>query len=172
MRVNVVQFVQHRLSFSLSRWKWRMNLLLRQHKTRCEQMISEFLIWKRLHAETKNNRRSHNQHSQRLQLVICLLHVQNCFNRFSDNEKQIDKRKRAHSVKRLQSSSFHVRRNIQIDSTRCNRSAHRRRFADANAAHIIDEHNHLKNTTFKQHNWSRVHDQLTCEQRNQLWNAF
>jgi hypothetical protein len=86
MRVNVVQFVQHRLSSDLSRREWRTNLFLRQHKIRCEQMIDEFFIWRRLHAEIKNNRRSHNQYSQRLQLVICFLHIQNCVNRFKDNE--------------------------------------------------------------------------------------
>ncbi len=58
-----------------------------------------------------------------------------------------------------------MKRNIQIDSTRCNKLIHRRRFADANAIHIINEHNRLKNTTFKQHNKFRVHDQLTCKQR-------
>jgi hypothetical protein len=166
MCVNVVQFVQHRLSSDLSRWKWRTNLLLHQHKIRCEQMIDVFFIWKRLHVEIKNNRRLHNQHSQRLQRVICFLHIQNRFNRFKDNEKQINIRKKTHFVKRFQSSSFDVKKNIQIDSTRCNKSVHWRRFADANAIHIIDEHNHLKSTTFEQHNWFNVHDQLTCEQRN------
>jgi hypothetical protein len=105
-----------------------------------------------LHAEIKNNRRSHNQHSQRLQRVICFLHIQNRFNRFKDNEKQVNKREKAHFVKRFQSSSFDVKKNIQIDLTRCSKSTHRRRFADVNAAHIIDEHNHLRNTTFEQHN--------------------
>jgi hypothetical protein len=119
-----------------------------------------------------NNRRSHNQHSQRLQLVICFSHIQNRLNFSKNDEKQARKQRKAHSVRRFQSWSFNVKKNIQIDSTRCNESAHKRRFANANAIHIVDEHNHLKSTTFKQHNRFCVHDQLTCEQRNQLWNAF
>jgi hypothetical protein len=160
------------LSSDLSSWKWCTNLFLRQHKIRCKQIIDEFFIWRRLHAEVKNNRRSYNQHSQRLQFVICFLHIQNCFNHIKDCEKQIDERKKAHFVKRLQSSSFDVKRNIQIDSTRCNKSIHRRRFANVNATHIIDEHNYLKSTTFEQYNRFRVYDQLIREQRDQLRNAF
>ncbi len=164
--IDVVQFVQHRLFSDLSRRERRTNLFLCQHKIRCEQMINEFLIERRLHVENTNNRRSHNQHSQRLQFVICFLHIQNCLNFFKNNEKQIRKQRKSHFVKRFQSSSFNVKRNIQIDSTRCSESIHKRRFANANAIHIVDEHYHLKNTTFKQHNKSYVHDQLICEQRN------
>jgi hypothetical protein len=135
-------------------------------------MINEFFIERRLHVENTNNWESYNQHSQRLQLVICFLHIQNRLICFKDSEKQIFKREKTHFVKRFQSSSFNVKRNIQIDSTRCSELAHKRRFVSVNAIHIVDEHNHLKSTTFKQHNKARVYDQLTCEQCNQLWNAF
>ncbi len=59
-------------------------------------MIDEFFIYRRLHAEIKNYRQSHNQHSQRLQFVMCFLHIQNRLNRFKNNEKQINKRKKKH----------------------------------------------------------------------------
>ncbi len=80
-------------------------------------MINKFFIEKRLHVEITNNRRLYNQHSQRLKFVICFLHIQNRFNYFKNNEKQVNKRRKTYFVKRLQSSSFNVKRNIQIDST-------------------------------------------------------
>ncbi len=112
-------------------------------------MINEFFIEKRLHAEVTNNRRLHNQHSQRLQFVICFLHIQNRFSCFKNDEKQVNKRRKSYFVKRFQSSSFNEKKIIQIDSTRCDESIHKNRFINANAIHIVDKHNHLKNTTFK-----------------------
>jgi hypothetical protein len=149
MRVNVVKFVQHRLSSHLSLRKRRTNVFLHQHKTQCEQMIDEFLVWKRLHAEAANYRRTYNQHTQRLQLVIYFLHIQNLLNRFKDNEEQVNKRRKAHYVKRFQSSSFYVKRSFQINSTRCDELAYKRRSANLHAAHIIDEHSHLRSATFE-----------------------